>query len=615
MFNHLRGEHPELKNPTYYFVVLTLAMLLTGPARGQVTQPRIVQKVVDDFMVERKTGRFSLSATDQIRIGGADEVALSVSYGPVDGSDFQQNGIPRLSYNQIRKEGSLNYYDYYTVEYNGIGDTFRKDTGTTAPLTSQYSTGSTLVSSGGHYLFTDKFGIQIDFGTDTNVTYPDGRQVRFVGLSTSMSFEDKDRTKRSIVNNFGYMLKFINSGLHLDIQAINLSKNYCDLTSAISCAGLLQTRKASVDSLGGIRIVSDADGGVTKYTFQQMYAFDYERICITLQNGSQCPDPPSWYRWYPTSVALPDSSAPVYSITYEKKGDVHDDIFVKSVQKGDILASYFTVKNKYGSWGSNPYNLAFYLTTWVTISGQQNNYTRAVRPIPEWGSARRALMYSGDGLGRETTFSRNQLQEVSGTTYPEGNGEMLQYDSRYNVIARVVSAKPASGLPQQVTQYTYPPSCSASTQAYCNKPMTMVDPKGGTSNYSYNLRGQILEEIAPAPSVGAPRLKKVYTYELRTAFVLDASANLVPAGPPISLPVKIVTCDTTSACAGGGTDTVAQYDYGPPTGVNNLNLRGVSVTALDASGIARTHLTCYSYNYFGEKISETRPNAGLAACM
>lgn len=51
------------------------------------------------------------------------------------------------------------------------------------------------------------------------------------------------------------------------------------------------------------------------------------------------------------------------------------------------------------------------------------------------------------------------------------------------------------------------------------------------------------------------------------------------------------------------------YDYGPNSGPNNLLLRGM---VEDATGAALR--TCYGYDARGNRISETRPRAGLASC-
>ncbi|WCM27833.1 hypothetical protein NDN01_02575 [Sphingomonas sp. QA11] len=614
--NH-KGNFQSEKIPfrKVYIAACVICTPLHSPAFSQVTQPRINQELIDRFSVERKTGRFALRTSDQIKIGSSEESSLAVSYGPVDGSDFQQSGIPRMAFNQIRKEGTLNYYDYLSIEFNEVNETFRRNTGSSDAFVTQYPTGSTLIVSGDHYIFTDKFGIVIDFSPNERVvTYPDGREIRFMGTSASISFEDRDRPYRSAKNNFGYMLKFTGSSSHIDIQAVNLAVDYCDLTSSTYCSGLTQTRQASANTSAGERVLTDAGGGITRYTFHQLYAFDYERICYVTDYISQCPDPPSWYRWYPVTVTLPGFSSPNYTISHVKKGDIHDDIFVSSVQMGSLLASYNTTKSKFGSWGSNPYNLAFYIDTQMKIGEQLIGNSRAIRPVPEWGSARRALISWTDDLGRQTGYSRDERMEISGETLPEGNNVQIYYDIRNNVSKRVVSPKPGSTLGQEITYLTYPSTCSPSTLAYCNKPTSVTDPNGNMTEYEYNSRGQIEVETRPAPTAGAPRPKKVYTYTPRTAYIKDAAGNIVAAGPAISLPTQMVVCDTTSTCTGGANDILTQYDYGPLSGANNLNLRGVAVTAMGSSGLLETHRTCYKYNYFGEKIAETKPNAGLASC-
>jgi hypothetical protein len=134
------------------------------------------------------------------------------------------------------------------------------------------------------------------------------------------------------------------------------------------------------------------------------------------------------------------------------------------------------------------------------------------------------------------------------------------------------------------------------------------------TDYTYKSHGQILTETKPAPTVGAPRPKITNTYTDRTAIIRDASSNLVVAGSAISLLTKTSTCRTQSSCTGTTDEIITDYDYGAVTGANTLRLRGVAVTAANAAGQMETLRTCYSYNYFGERVSETAPAANLASC-
>jgi YD repeat-containing protein len=58
-----------------------------------------------------------------------------------------------------------------------------------------------------------------------------------------------------------------------------------------------------------------------------------------------------------------------------------------------------------------------------------------------------------------------------------------------------------------------------------------------------------------------------------------------------------------------GDEVLTTYDYGPDSGPNNLFLRGRVVTA-DGQSLR----TCYTYDRFGNRISETLPRAGLTSC-
>ena len=138
--------------------------------------------------------------------------------------------------------------------------------------------------------------------------------------------------------------------------------------------------------------------------------------------------------------------------------------------------------------------------------------------------------------------------------------------------------------------------------------------RGNITEYSYNDRGQVLTETKPAPTVGAPRPKVTNTYTMRTAYIKDQNGAVVAAGPPISLLTQSSSCISTTACAGTLDEVVTTYDYGPTTGLNNLRLRGVAVTAKNNAGQLETLRTCYQYNYFGERISETKPSANVAVC-
>jgi hypothetical protein len=196
-------------------------------------------------------------------------------------------------------------------------------------------------------------------------------------------------------------------------------------------------------------------------------------------------------------------------------------------------------------------------------------------------------------------------------TDPEGIKTVLTYDSNRNVMRTVRHAKPGSGLPDIVTSAVFDVAHPKSS----NKPLSVTDANANTTNYTYAPEhGGVLTETLPA--VNGIRPQKRYSYAQRTAWISNGAGGWMAAGPPIWVLTQMSFCKVGAAaasgvgCANGPSDeVVTTYDYGPDAGPNNLILRG---TVVDAGGLSLR--TCTSYDALGNKISETRPRAGLASC-
>jgi len=203
-----------------------------------------------------------------------------------------------------------------------------------------------------------------------------------------------------------------------------------------------------------------------------------------------------------------------------------------------------------------------------------------------------------------------QLQSIS---YPEGNYDAFEYDARGNIITRRVGAKPGSGNPDLISRASFPTVCTAIKS--CNKLDYFIDANGNQTDHSYSPdHGGVLLEMGPADPSGIRPVKR-YAYVQRYAWFFNGSGGYVRGSAPIWLLATQKTCRTTATsgdgCASGPADeVVTAYEYGPDAGPNNLFLRGVAITA-DGT----TQRTCYSYDYSGNKISETKPRAGLGSCL
>ena len=260
----------------------------------------------------------------------------------------------------------------------------------------------------------------------------------------------------------------------------------------------------------------------------------------------------------------------------------------------------------------------FELTINASISGEMISKSRMLRPRSNFGMARRRLLYVEDAHARRTEYRYDVFDEVAGEIYPEGNSVRNTLGPRGNIIASAIVPKTGSLDQPLVTALTYPESCEGIPLARCNKPLTITDPRGYVTEYTYNDIGQVTREVRAAPSPGAARPTVVNEYTLRTAYIKGSGGSITAAGPPISMLTRSYTCIASAVCdenTPAADKVVTDYDYGPPTGLNNLLLRGMSVTAFNTvTNQLETLTTCYTYNYFGERIAETQPKAGLTSC-
>lgn len=211
---------------------------------------------------------------------------------------------------------------------------------------------------------------------------------------------------------------------------------------------------------------------------------------------------------------------------------------------------------------------------------------------------------------------------LQSSTDPEGGKTKFSWDNLNQNVTQIRKiAKPGSGLPDIVTSATY----DCTYRPSCAKPTSVTDANGKVTTFTYDpLHGGILSVTRPAVAVngiGTPIAPaKRYSYTLRKAWISNGSGGYTQNTDGVYLLTSEKTCRTTatnlstSSCSGGAPDEVATiYDYGPDSGPNNLLLRGTTVTA-DVGGTSTTLRTCYGYDALGNRISETKPRAGLTVC-
>jgi hypothetical protein len=212
-----------------------------------------------------------------------------------------------------------------------------------------------------------------------------------------------------------------------------------------------------------------------------------------------------------------------------------------------------------------------------------------------------------DEINRTTLFEYDSDYRHIATVFPEGNRVQLVRDSRGNVEQVTRTPKTGSTLAPLVMKAEYPDACS--NRKTCNKPEYIIDERNNRTDFTYDpVHGGVLTETGPAVNGVRPQTR--YKYELKYAYVRDANNALVAEPTGVWLLTGKATCKTQASCAGTADEVRVAYEYGNPGTGSTLLPRGM---VEDAGGQALR--TCYSYDYYGNRISETKPRAGLASCQ
>lgn len=197
-------------------------------------------------------------------------------------------------------------------------------------------------------------------------------------------------------------------------------------------------------------------------------------------------------------------------------------------------------------------------------------------------------------------------------TDPEGNKVALKYGTHNNPIEIRHIAKAGSGLADIVETATYDATACTNLYPSCDKPLTVTDARGITTDYTWSsTHGGMLTETRAAPTTGAVRPQKRYTYQQFYAWYKNAAGTLLQSPYATYLLTEISECRTGAApaCVGTADETRTTFNYGSSGVANNLLLVSKTVAAGDGSLSATTSWT---YDALGNKLTEDGPLAGTA---
>lgn len=569
-------------------------------------------------------GAGGLSATVGNRPDGGVDLDGAPTGEPIAPSRYYRSGFyPKRPFD-LNYIGTIECTGYnpatIVVKFNGVSERFLMAGSTSVPGmcavgASVSKRGGTLVWNGDTtYTYTGRDGTQyvadyrfggIGIGGPviTSVVYPTGER-----LTITFKASGDRRRLSSVVSSRGWMLKYlydangdwstVNSTEWLRVArivAINLASEYCD---------------ASADTCGVSQVWPDA--AVT-------WSPDYRSLSIRNQQGGTTVFGLTQY-YEIASITPPGHTAP--SITYgycsRGQGPGPNCTNISGTMASFTVQTFFGLVYSTSQYGTTTtYGFLNGIGGYTNFSksdnpvlGSMTVYTNAAPHEPINRGALQSVGISQRGTRLGVGYSGVADNRIMSASAPGAGSKSYTYDERGNVLTETETAKDGSGQ-TLVTTLGYEAGCA--NRLTCNKPLWRRDSKNYQTDYTYDLNHGVLTETGPA--VGGVRPQTRYTYVQRRAWVKNVAGAYV-ASPYIWVLSSTSICRSSTAtgtipgpCVTSGDEVRTTYEYGPDSGPNNLLVRGV---LLAANGKSRR--TCFRYDRFGNKISETTPAAGVTTC-
>lgn len=337
-------------------------------------------------------------------------------------------------------------------------------------------------------------------------------------------------------------------------------------------------------------------------TFQYSITIGYS----TIGNGhGSSPPPAGWNqrlsaKFYNNSIS---TTTPQASLTYAyPAGDTTDitdfagqvwEVTSTSIKRPGETSPSFTVG---GSSGAVTSVTADGVTTGYayTVSGTTatmvvtdalSNHTTVVSDL----STYRPTSIT-NALGKTVTNTYDSYGRLTQVTQPEGNYISYTLDARGNATIIKVGGKTGHATPALTTNAAYDTTCS--NPLTCNQPNSVTTPLSSTTNYTYDpTSGQVATVTLPAPTAGANRPQKRYTYTATGGIYLLTGASECQTG-------------TAPACVGTADEVKTAIGY-------DANGNAISVSRGAGNG-SLTATASATYTAMGDLLTVDGPLAGTA---
>mgnify|MGYP003392947055 CR=1 FL=1 len=461
-------------------------------------------------------------------------------------------------------------------------------------------------AAGNPYVYTDRQGTVYTFRGSgpspsdgcagvacayvANIVKTSGERLDFNYVGTSP-------TLRSVISNRGYAMIFENSGTPVRLQkacVLNLAVSYYNGTDV--CPGGARSVTYSYGTIPGYTgadfAYTDPGGHLYAYSANAFWEPDSTTPKLVLSLGARTAGLVSTFE-----VTRQDFAGGDW-ITYDYQPFPSDPTANLTREKAIVTDPTGTITATFKGRNYQMDNEWYYFVSQgpIKVVDQLNRTT-----INDFD----VCISDFCGIG-----------QIKSATLPEGNSIHYLYNGPGNVSER--RQKPKTAGPADIVE-TAAFGYYGSFITYWGlafKPTSVTDANGNITTIAYDTASALPTSVTSSAVGGLAPVKR-YAYTQRYAWIKNSGGtSYVQASGQIWLLSEERTCKTTAtvgaSCAGGATDEiVTTYDYGPDSGPNNLLLRGMVVDA--GSGTLNLR-TCYGYDTYGNKISETEPRAGLGSC-
>lgn len=455
----------------------------------------------------------------------------------------------------------------------------------------------------------------------TSIRTNTGYQLKYIYDVKSLGLAPHlEANRQRIIDGIGYFYAEVNHSTWTtqtpsSIVALNNTHEFCP-PKALTCAVTETWPRVKYTWPNGMPAamylgsgefkVTDAEGGETVFYHS---IFD--------KSTGRYGDLPAGYHFIPrlTAIKWADQTAPSITYKYFNEGELMcDSDFGLCYERWNTTDEGILLKARRGNH-EDSYDLRIVTPYFY---GNASSVYRGVGMVFKTKDPLR--IYEVQAWNKKVYLERESSNRVVRIrSLSDRTNTHFEYDNRHN-LARKILESPTGDSSIIVQKAKYPDTCN--NIKTCNQAIWIEDAKGNRTDYTYHPQsGQVATITQPAPQPGMPRPQTRYKYEAKYAHFKNGSGEIERAETPLWLLTEESYCihggpaSSGEGCALGRSDEVkTYYEYDDAPSGSNLHLKGVVIEAMNAAGEPETRRTCYAYDRYGNRISETLPKANLSAC-